>query len=91
MYYSCQVTEKTDIYLDNIKCGLTLWEKLISLASDIEEWTTIKLGAFSEHHRFRNQQEITDLEVMWLAYTHPYTEAGPATFKDVSSHLFKNL
>ncbi|MGH0177112.1 UNVERIFIED_CONTAM: hypothetical protein FKN15_007354, partial [Acipenser sinensis] len=56
------VTEKTDIYLDNIKCGLTLWEKLISSASDIEEWTAIKLGAFSEHHRFRNQQEITDLE-----------------------------
>ncbi|MBN3317201.1 SYNE2 protein, partial [Atractosteus spatula] len=56
------VMEKTDSHIDNLHHGLMLWEKLLSLAANIEQWAIGKLATFAEWRHFRDEQEIATFQ-----------------------------
>ncbi|XP_030628013.1 nesprin-2a [Chanos chanos] len=56
------ITERTDSYLDNLKIGLALWDKLLVLAGEIETWTTYKLKAFAQTCPFETELEVTAMQ-----------------------------
>lgn len=60
---SSQVTEKTDAYMDNLRVGLELWDKQLSLGGEVDSWAGAKLALFAESHPFHNQQHVSDLQV----------------------------
>lgn len=82
---SLQVTEKTDAYLDNLRVGLELWEKQLSLGGEVDSWAGAKLALFAESHPFHNQQHVSDMKVRFLQNS----KKNP-TFLS-SSKLFVNL
>lgn len=62
-----QVTEKTDCHLDNLQAGLTLWEKLLLLAGEVEDWSNQKLMTLAESHPFHTELDVTAMQVKPLS------------------------
>lgn len=60
---SLQVTEKTDAYMDNLRVGLELWDKQLSLGGEVDSWAGAKLALFAGSHPFHNQQHVSDMKV----------------------------
>lgn len=60
------MTEKTDAYMDNLRVGLELWEKQLSLGGEVDSWAGAKLALFAESHPFHNQQNVSDMKVRFL-------------------------
>lgn len=58
-----QVTEKTDACMDNLRVGLELWDKQLSLGGEVDSWAGAKLALFAESHPFHNQQHVSDMKV----------------------------
>uniref|UniRef100_W5MW17 Spectrin repeat containing, nuclear envelope 2a n=1 Tax=Lepisosteus oculatus TaxID=7918 RepID=W5MW17_LEPOC len=56
------VMEKTDSHIDNLHHGLMLWEKLLSLAANIEQWAIGKLATFAEWRHFLDEQEVATFQ-----------------------------
>ncbi|XP_077395395.1 uncharacterized protein syne2b isoform X3 [Festucalex cinctus] len=62
------VTEKIDAYADNLRVGLELWEKELTLGGEIEGWAASKLASFAEGHPFHNQQQVLAMEAEIQTY-----------------------
>lgn len=62
----CQVTEKTDTYMDNLVVGLELWEKQLMLGGEVDSWAGSKLALFAQSHPFYKEQEVLDMRVRFL-------------------------
>lgn len=58
-----QVTEKSDAYMDNLRVGLELWDKQLSLGGEVDSWAGAKLALFAESHPFHNQQHVSEMKV----------------------------
>lgn len=58
-----QVTEKTDACVDNLRVGLELWDKQLSLGGEVDSWAGAKLALFAESHPFHHQQHVSDMKV----------------------------
>ncbi|KAJ0009234.1 hypothetical protein NQD34_016649 [Periophthalmus magnuspinnatus] len=52
------VTEKTDSYMDNLQVALELWDKQLSLGSEVDSWAGAKLSLFAASHPFHNEQQV---------------------------------
>ncbi|XP_017539502.1 nesprin-2 isoform X2 [Pygocentrus nattereri] len=60
------VTERTDCCLDNLQVGLSLWEKLLLMAGEVDGWTTRKLMSLAQSQPFQTEQEVTAMqEELW--------------------------
>lgn len=57
------MTEKTDAYMDNLRVGLELWDKQLSLGGEVDSWAGAKLALFAGSHPFHNQQHVSDMKV----------------------------
>ncbi|XP_067239735.1 nesprin-2-like isoform X9 [Chanodichthys erythropterus] len=56
------VTEKTDCHLDNLQAGLSLWEKLLLLAGEVEDWSTQKLITLAQSHPFHTELDVSAMQ-----------------------------
>ncbi|KAI4900991.1 hypothetical protein NFI96_032985 [Prochilodus magdalenae] len=56
------VTERTDCCLDNLQIGLSLWEKLLVLAGEVDGWTTRKLMVLAQSQPFQTEEEVTAVQ-----------------------------
>ncbi|KAL6486315.1 hypothetical protein MHYP_G00057070 [Metynnis hypsauchen] len=56
------VTERTDCCLDNLQVGLSLWEKLLLMAGEVDGWTTRKLMSLAQSQPFQTEQEVTAMQ-----------------------------
>ncbi|XP_036438507.1 LOW QUALITY PROTEIN: nesprin-2 [Colossoma macropomum] len=56
------VTERTDCRLDNLQVGLSLWEKLLLLAGEVDGWSTRKLMSLAQSQPFQTEQEVTAMQ-----------------------------
>lgn len=74
------MSEKTDSYMDNLRVGLELWEKQLTLGGEVDSWTSTKLIIFSESHPFTSESEVLSMKVstggpfyihklFWVIYT----------------------
>lgn len=63
--FSCasQVSERTDCHFENLQIGLSLWDKLLLLAREVELWTNNKLRTFAQSYSFQTEQEVLDMQV----------------------------
>lgn len=52
--------------MDNLRVGLELWEKQLSLGGEVDSWAGAKLAQFAESHPFHNQQDVSDMKVRFL-------------------------
>lgn len=52
--------------MDNLRVGLELWEKQLSLGGEVDSWAGAKLALFAESHPFHNQQNVSDMKVRFL-------------------------
>ncbi|KAM4723418.1 nesprin-2 [Anableps anableps] len=52
------ITEKTDVYMDNLRVGLELWEKQLMFGGEVDSWAGAKLALFSEGNPFSNEQQV---------------------------------
>lgn len=58
-----QVSERTDSHLDNTHLSLTLWEGVLQLGLEVENWTVNKLDAFAQSSYFQKEEDIEVLQV----------------------------
>ncbi|XP_016380976.1 nesprin-2-like [Sinocyclocheilus rhinocerous] len=56
------VTEKTDCHLDNLQAGLSLWEKLLLLAGEVEGWSAQKLMTLAQSNPFQTEKDVSVME-----------------------------
>ncbi|KAK2864041.1 hypothetical protein Q7C36_003195 [Tachysurus vachellii] len=56
------VSERTDCHFDNLQIGLSLWDKLLLLAREVESWTNIKIREFAQPHPFQTEQDILAMQ-----------------------------
>ncbi|XP_072538856.1 nesprin-2a isoform X2 [Salminus brasiliensis] len=56
------VSERIDCRLDNLQVGLSLWDKLLLLAREVDDWTTCKLIALAQSQPFQTVQEVTSMQ-----------------------------
>lgn len=60
---SPQVSERTDCHFENLQIGLSLWDKLLLLAMEVESWSNDKLRALAQSHPFQTEQEVLVMQV----------------------------
>ncbi|TNN59359.1 Nesprin-2 [Liparis tanakae] len=51
------MTEKTDVYLDNLQVALELWEKQLLLGEEVDGWAGATLATFAESHPFHSEEQ----------------------------------
>ncbi|GAA6103692.1 nesprin-2 [Tachysurus ichikawai] len=56
------VSERTDCHFDNLQIGLSLWDKLLLLAREVESWTNIKIREFAQPHPFQTEQDVLAMQ-----------------------------
>lgn len=49
--------------MDNLRVGLELWDKQLSLGGEVDSWAGAKLALFAESHPFHSQQDVSDMKV----------------------------
>lgn len=52
-----------DSYLENLHLGLTLWDGVLQLGSEVESWTEKKLAVFAQTPSFQSEEDIKTLQV----------------------------
>lgn len=57
------MSERTDCHFENLKIVLSLWDKLLLLAREVESWANDKLRKFAQSHPFRTEQEVLVMQV----------------------------
>lgn len=73
-----QVSEKTDTHMDNLRVALELWDKLLLIGSEVDNWMGSKLAMFAESQPFQNEQDVITMQVthcmpLWLGVWHDYS------------------
>ncbi|KAK3542500.1 hypothetical protein QTP86_027711, partial [Hemibagrus guttatus] len=56
------VSERTDCYFDNLQIGISMWDKLLLLAREVEIWTNNKLRTFAQPHPFQTEQDVIAMQ-----------------------------
>lgn len=49
--------------MDNLRVGLELWEKQLTLGAEVDSWAGAKLALFAESHPFHNEQQVHAMRV----------------------------
>lgn len=60
-----QVSEKTDSSLEDLDLGLTLWDGVLQLSAEVENWTAGKLSVFARSPSFSTEEDIAALRVKY--------------------------
>ncbi|XP_045916269.1 nesprin-2 isoform X3 [Micropterus dolomieu] len=55
------ISERTDSHLENIHLGLTLWDGILHLGAEVENWTANKLAVFAQSPSFQTEEDISAL------------------------------
>ncbi|XP_074540850.1 nesprin-2a [Halichoeres trimaculatus] len=61
------ISERTDSHLENLHLGLTLWDGVLQLGAEVENWTANKLAVFAESPSFQTEEDVTALQNEILA------------------------
>lgn len=83
------MTEKTDAYADNLRVGLELWEKQLSLGAEVEGWAGAQLALFAQNRAFHRQQDVSDMKVTGALGT-PENTPSFADFADLQEEICKH-
>lgn len=57
------MSERTDCYFDNLQIGLSMWDKLLLLAREVETWTNNKMRTLAQPHPFQTEQDVLAMQV----------------------------
>ncbi|KAF1376843.1 hypothetical protein PFLUV_G00215650 [Perca fluviatilis] len=56
------ISERTDSHLENLRIGLTLWDGVLQLGTEVESWAANKLAVFAQSPSFQTEDNIRALE-----------------------------
>lgn len=59
------MSEKTDSSLEDLDLGLTLWDGVLQLSAEVENWMAGKLSAFATSPSFSTEEDIVALRVKY--------------------------
>ncbi|XP_037606336.1 nesprin-2-like isoform X2 [Sebastes umbrosus] len=56
------ISERTDSHLEGLHRGLTLWDGVLQLGADVENWTANKVAVFAQSPSFQTEDEFMALQ-----------------------------
>ncbi|XP_069017780.1 nesprin-2a isoform X4 [Embiotoca jacksoni] len=56
------LSERTDSHLENMRRGLSLWDGVLQLGTEVESWTDSKLAVFAQRPSFESEEDIKALQ-----------------------------
>ncbi|KAM9339272.1 nesprin-2a [Symphorus nematophorus] len=56
------ISERTDSHIENLHLGLTLWDGVLQLGAEVENWTANKLTVFTQSPSFQTEEDIRILQ-----------------------------